>query len=78
MEFKTDCKLCDFKAWSGAVETLKRIIELGKCDEVESMFEDLFCDSLPSETTINDYLWFEDEYIAEYLGLTIDEFYGVE
>jgi hypothetical protein len=75
MEYKTDRDLRDFKAWSGAKETLKILVKLDKCDEVEAYIEE--CMINPTETDINDFLWFEDEYIAvDILGFkSIDEFY---
>ena len=82
MEYKVDTALESFAAWSGGRDTLDTLIEKGVCDEVESLIEETLCseESLPSETEINDFLWFERDYIAEYLGYKDwDEFeYGNE
>ena len=40
--------------------------------------QDVYCDSIPTETDINDFLWFETDFIIEYLGLTESKFYGFE
>ena len=33
------------------------------------LLEDVFCDNIPSETEVNDFLWFDDEYIFESLEI---------
>ena len=66
MEYKVDCSLEDFDAWSGGKDTLDTLIEKGVCDEVEDFIEQCFSD--PTNTDINDFLWFERDQIAEYLG----------
>lgn len=68
MEYKVETSLDRFGAWSGGKSTLDKLIEKGDCDTVESILEDLFCDSLPSDTDINDILWFEADTIATWLG----------
>lgn len=68
MEYKVECDLDQFDAWSGGKDTLDVLKEKGVCDEVQSFFEELFCDETPTETAINDVLWFERDAIAEYLG----------
>lgn len=68
MEYKVDTSLDRFEAWSGGKSTLDTIIEKGDCDEVEEFLEEIFCDRTPSETEINDVLWFEADAIAEHLG----------
>ena len=66
MEYRVECSLKDFDAWSGGRYTLDVLIEKGVCDEVERYIEECFTD--PSVTDINDFLWFERDQIAEYLG----------
>ena len=66
MEYKVDTTLEQFDAWSGGNDTLKVLIEKGVCDEVEDFIEQFFTD--PTDTDINDFLWFERDQIAEYLG----------
>lgn len=69
MEYKVECDLDQFEAWSGGKETLDVLIEKGVCDEVQSFIEDtIFCDEILTETQINDFLWFERDQIAAYLG----------
>lgn len=66
MEYTIDRNLEDFKAWAGGKATLDVLIEKGVCDVVEDFIEQCF--SHPTDTGINDFLWFERDQIAEYLG----------
>ena len=78
MEYKVERSLDQFDAWSGGNDTLKVLIEKGVCDEVEDFIEQCFAH--PTDTDINDFLWFERDQIAGYLGYKDwDEFeYGDE
>ena len=78
MTYTIEESLENFDAWSGGNDTLKVLIEKGVCDEVEDFIEQCFTD--PTDTDINDFLWFERDQIAEYLGYKDwDEFeYGDE
>ena len=66
MEYKVERSLDQFDAWSGGNDTLKVLIEKGVCDEVEEFIEQCFAH--PTDTDINDFLWFERDQIAGYLG----------
>ena len=55
--------------WSGAKDTVKRVIEFDKGDELISYLEEIFCDDVPTLTEINDVLWLETDSIDEYLGI---------
>jgi len=70
--FNENTTLSNFNAWSGAVETKERIIEEGKADNFDQLIEELYPDGL-SETSLNDLLWFEEEWIFKMLGITDDE-----
>ncbi len=64
--------LKDFRAWSGAVDTLNKLKEIERVDEVETYIEE--CMPEVSDTNINDFLWFESDFIfLELLGLTEEE-----
>lgn len=59
-----------FEFWSGAKSRIESIRELDKMDELEDLIIEVFGDSENvSETDINDFVWFEDEMIDEYLGI---------
>ena len=59
--------------WCGAIDTLTTIEENGKEDGLIDLLEDVFCDEIPTETEVNDFLWFESETIFDALGITEDE-----
>ena len=67
-----DLRLVDFDAWSGAIETKETIIENGKALEFEYLVDELFPDGL-TKTELNDFLWFDDEFIFEQLNISNDE-----
>lgn len=56
-------------SWSGALDTLKDIENAGKEEELMQFLEEVFTDRTPTETEVNDFLWFEREYIYENVGL---------
>lgn len=56
-------------SWSGALDTLEDIEEADKEDELMYLLEEIFTDTIPTETEVNDFLWFERDYIYESLGL---------
>ena len=68
MKITSEMSLKNSKAWSGAKDTLNKLIELDKCDELEFILEDLYPNGM-TETQLNDILWFEDEWIYETLGI---------
>ena len=78
MTYTIEESLENFDAWSGGKDTLDVLIDKGVCDEVEEFIEQSFV--RPTDTDINDFLWFERDQIAEYLGYKDwDEFeYGNE
>ena len=56
----------DFDFWAGAKDRVKYL----KVDEVEqifSMLEEINPEGM-SETEVNDFFWFEEDTIAEWLG----------
>lgn len=73
MRIYSEINLSDFNAWSGAKETmrtLEALEDVSICDvfnELERAIEEVYGDGL-SETELNDFLWFETDLIAEWLG----------
>ena len=63
----------DYKPWSGAVETWEKIVDAGKVEELEGYFEEMYPEGVDSVTAINDDLWFNDEEILDYLGITDED-----
>ena len=62
----------DFDAWSGAVDTKEKIIDAEKAEEFEALVEELFPNGIDA-TELNDFLWFDDDYIFEILGITEED-----
>ena len=73
LEVKQEVNFEDLKksCWSGALNTLSTIEEEGKEDELIMLLEEVTDN--PSMTTINDILWFDDEFIFKNLGIIEEE-----
>ena len=56
--------------WSGAKDTIADIQNANKETEFMNFLEDVFCDEVPTDTEVNDFIWFERDYIYENIGLT--------
>ena len=61
-----EVSIFDFEAWSGGADTLEDLTD-EDCDIIECELEMMYPDGM-SETELNDFLWFERDYIAELLG----------
>lgn len=60
--------------WGGAVDTLKTIEENNMENElINYLFFYILEGEIPTMTELNDFLWFEDEYVFEALGITKEE-----
>lgn len=59
----------EFPAWSGGKQNLDKVIEAGRIDELDSLVEELYSDSIPTETELNDFLWFGLDEIDEFKHL---------
>ena len=71
MYYKTEFNLYDFPAWSGGHDTLETLKEKNLVDEVQAAIEEIYCcEESPTDTEINDFLWFERDTIAEWLGFS--------
>lgn len=69
MTYKVEFDVNTFEWWSGARDTIKDIENAGKMDELQSHLEEVFADSDPTDTDINDYVWHDREFVYEALGL---------
>lgn len=56
-------------SWSGALDTLADIEKANKEEELMQHLEEVFMDKTPTDTEINDYLWFERASVYEAVGL---------
>ena len=66
MKIIEEKSLKDFEFWSGACSTVKHLTD-GEMDTIESMLEDIYPDGM-TDTEINDFFWFDDDTIADWLG----------
>lgn len=66
MTIKTETTLKNFDFWSGAKDTVKYLTE-SELDIIESYLEELYPEGM-TDTELNDFIWFEDDTIAEWLG----------
>lgn len=71
MKYTVEENLYNFKAWSGGKVTLDDLLEHGVVDGAEEYIEIIFADreELPTDTEINDILWFERDEIYRYCGI---------
>jgi len=65
MRFYKEESLTSFEFWSGAKDTVN-YLTYDELNTIESILEDN--ETEMSETDINDFFWFEDDTIAEWLG----------
>ena len=69
MEYKVQINSLDnFKAWSGGLTTLNTVRERGGVDTLTVICEDIFSGNTPTEVQINDWLWFDSDFIYQALG----------
>lgn len=57
------------KAWSGGADTLETVSQFDKESELMDLLESVFYGDVPDLMEVNDYLWFERDYIFEMLGI---------
>lgn len=70
MTYTVETSLENFPAWSGGKDTLDVLIEKDLCDTVEAILNDIYLDDVPTDTEINDTLWFSRDEIAEWCGFS--------
>lgn len=68
MTIKSEISLENFQAWSGAVSTLNRIINEGKCSQLEFMLKEMYPDGM-TDTELNDLLCHDSDTVFEWLDI---------
>lgn len=66
MKIYTEQSLSNFEFWSGAKDTVKYLND-NDFDTIEAILDEVYPDGM-DETTINDFFWFDEDTIAEWLG----------
>lgn len=71
MKYTVEENLYNFKAWSGGEDTLNDLIKYNVVDEAEEYINMIMdcMEELPTQTEINDILWFERDEIYKYCGI---------
>ena len=69
MKYQVEDTIHHFHFWGGAKDTIEELTA-DEMDSLEQLIEEMFCDSdeLPTDTDINDFVWFERDTIAQHLG----------
>lgn len=65
MKIYKEENLRSFEFWSGAADTVKYLTD-DEMDTIETMLEDIYPDGI-DKTELNDFFWFDDDTIAEWL-----------
>lgn len=69
MKYIVEESLSNFDSWSGGKDTKDDLTE-EQLDQIEELIEELYPDEPPTDTDINDFLWFERDAIAQHLGFS--------
>ena len=46
-------------AWSGAIQVCQEIIRQNRENEAMCLIEEIFAETMPTDTQLNDFIWFE-------------------
>lgn len=71
MKYTVETNLYNFPAWLGGKDTLDTLLEYGVVDKAEEYINMIMdCrEEPPTQTEINDILWFEEGRIYKYCGI---------
>ena len=61
--------------WSGALDTLETITQADKLPDLVDLLEEMYPEPV-SITTINDLLWFDDDFLFEQLDMEMADEYA--
>ena len=59
--------------WSGALDTLEAITHDNKLQELMDILQEMYPEPVDI-TTINDLLWFDDEFVFEQLNIEVEDY----
>ena len=69
----------EFLFWGGARSIYDRLAELGLTEKLWYCIEQNFADcETPTETQINDFVWFENDVIKDFIGFDFWEYASAE
>ena len=69
MRYQVEDNIHNFPFWSGAKDTIAELT-VDEMNSLEQLIESIFDNGgeLPTDTEINDFVWFERDTIAQHLG----------
>lgn len=69
MKYQVEESIHNFQFWSGAEDTIAELT-MDEMNSLEELIEEMlyYGDELPTDTEINDFVWFERDTIAQHLG----------
>ena len=70
MQFTQEFNVDTFHFWSGAKDTIEYVKKAKKMDELQTLIEDYFADQTPTKTQVNDFVWFQRDFIFEQLEIS--------
>lgn len=65
MKYTKEFNIYSFPFWAGAVYVVRHYAKKHMLDDLEQIVIDRFCDETPTETDVNDFVWFEIPEIME-------------
>ena len=69
MKYIKEISMENFEAWAGATDTLETIKEHNKIDDLEHLINEMFFEETPTDTQINDLLWFDTDWLFKQLNI---------
>ena len=69
MYYKQVFDINEFEFWSGGLDTFTELQEHVTLEQIQYHIENHFSDETPTDTEINDYLWYERDEIFDELGI---------
>ena len=66
MTYTKEFNIYDFEFWSGAKDVVNHYAAKEMLEDLEQLIIDTFDDCTPTETDINDFVWFEIPDIMEW------------
>ena len=69
MYYKQVFDINEFEFWSGGLDTFTELQNYVTLEQIQYHIENHFSEEIPTDTDINDYLWFERDEIFSELGI---------
>ena len=70
MQFTEEFNVDTFHFWSGAEDVIAEVKKAKKMDELQTLIEDYFANQTPTKTQVNDFVWFQRDFIFEQLEIS--------